>query len=176
MKAHWKTLEAKFAALQQREKRVVAIALLAGVGMVGHDVWVNPASTRLSSLEKQVTKNRADIQSGQEDLKALAARLKDLDAPNKAALAEVKSQIAVVDRELRDYERVLIPPERVQELLRSLLARHRGLELVSLQTLAPAPLVSQAAPDGKPADPKAATPKNDSIHKQGLEIRIAGNY
>jgi MSHA biogenesis protein MshJ len=78
----------------------------------------------------------------------------------------------------------------VQELLRSMLVKHRGLELISLQTLQPTPLVPPAkAADqvagqaGQPsagqvpkADSKMPPAKSESIHKQGLEIKIAGNY
>lgn len=180
MKARWQALEAKFAALQQREKAVLAGAAVFGVLMIGYDLWVSPAVTRADKLEAQIAKDKAALQTGQTDLAMLAARIKDLDAPNRAALAELKVQMAAVDRELGEYERVLVAPERVQDLLRSVLSRHRGLELLSLQTLAPAPLVppskAQEGKDAKPGEAKPATPKGDSIHKQGLEIRIAGNY
>jgi len=182
MKARWQAMEAKFAALQHREKVIVAGAALAGVLMLGYNFWVDPASSRATKLDKQIAKDKLAVQTGQAEVAALAARLKDRDAPNKAALAEVKGQLEVVDRELHEYERVLVPPERVQELLRSLLLHNRGLELVSLATLPPAPLVASAqdakSADGKATDSKAAPPppKGDSIHKQGIEIKISGNY
>jgi MSHA biogenesis protein MshJ len=181
MKARWQAMEAKFVALQHREKVVVAAAILISILMIGYDVWVDPASSRAGSLAKQITKDKISLQTGQAEVVMLAARLKDRDAPNKAALAEVKGQIAVVDRELHEYERMLLPPQRVQELLRSLLTRHRGLELVSLQTLPPVPLVAPVEPtaaDSKAADGKApaAPVKSDSIHKQGIEIKISGSY
>ena len=180
MKARWQALEARFAALQQREKVIVAAAGLIGVLVVGHDVWVSPASSRAAGLEKQIARDRLAVRTGQADIAALAARLKDRDAPNKAALAEVKRQMAQVDRELHEYEGILLRPEHVQEVLRSILARHRGLDLVSLQTLPAVPLVAPepASPDARTADGQARTAadKSDSIHKQGIEIKLSGNY
>lgn len=176
MKARWQAIEAKFAALQQREKVIVSAAIVIGGLMLGFDVWVDPATSRVTKLEKQIAKDKADVQTDQAEVAALSSRLKDRDAPNKVALAEVKNQMAVVDHELHDYERVLVPPERVQELLRSLLSRHGGLELVSLETLPPTPLVASAPSEAKAADGKQPVPKGDSIHKQGIAIKIAGNY
>jgi MSHA biogenesis protein MshJ len=177
MKARWLALEAKFAALQTREKRIIAGATLAGILMIGFNLWVDPASSRAKKLTQQIEKNKLSLQTDRAEVARLSSQLQDRDAPNKAALADVKKQLEIVDRELHDYERVLVPPEKVQELLRSLLLGHRGLQLVSLATLPPTPLVAPAtATDGKPADGKAASPKSDSIHKQGIEIKISGNY
>ena len=165
MKARWKALEAKFVALQHREKVVVAAATLLGVLMIGYNVWVDPASSRAASLKKQIAKDKVDAQSLQAQLAGLTAQIKDPDAANRAALADVKRQTAAVDQELHEYDRILLPPERVQDLLRSLFARHRGLELVSLQTLPPVPLLDlpeAKAPGGKAADgktPPAASAK-----------------
>lgn len=179
MKARWQALEARFAALQHREKVVVSAATLVGIVALGFNLWVDPATSRAAKLERQIATDSQAVTTGQTEVAAMSARLKDLDAPNKAALAEAKSQMATVDRELHEYERVLVPPERVQELLRSLLLKHRGLELISLETLPPTPLVAAGPGEAKPADAKAAapsSPKGDSIHKQGIEIRIGGNY
>lgn len=191
MKARWQAVEARFAALQRREKIMIAAAATVGVLLLGFDIWVDPANSRVAKLQSEVAKDKAAVQTGQVDIMTLTARIADRDAPTKAALADVKSQLAVVDGELQEYERVLVPPGRVQELLRSVLAKHRGLELISLQTLQPAPLVdpaksadqaavqaSQPAVPNEPkkTDGKETAAKNDSIHKQGLEIRIVGNY
>jgi MSHA biogenesis protein MshJ len=181
MKARWQALEAKFAALQKREKAIVAAAVVFGVALIGFDVWVDPATSRVDKLQKQIAKDKQEMETAKAEVATMGARLKDLDAPNKAALAEVKSRMVEVDRELRDYERALVPPDRVQDLLRSLLLRHRGLELLSFETLPPTPLVAPAlttetkAADGKTPEAKPA-PKGESIHKQGIEIKISGNY
>ncbi|HEX8987411.1 MAG TPA: hypothetical protein VF816_05580 [Rhodocyclaceae bacterium] len=179
MKARWQALEAKFAALQQREKIVVSAATVLGVVMLGYQFWVDPAASRASTLQAQLAKDKVAIVADQAEVARLTAQIKDRDAPNREALAKVKADLAEVDRQLQEYERVLLPPERVQEVLRSMLTRHKGLDLLSLQTLAPAPLVAESEP---PADAKGAAPKtppagkSDSIHRQGIEIRIAGNY
>lgn len=180
MKARWQALSSKFATLQPREKAIVAAATVIAIVMGGYSLWVEPAQLRLAAAKKQVAAGRADMQTFQAQLAGLKAQLKDPDAPNKVALAEVKKQIAAVDQELHQYDKVLVPPERVPQLLQSLFAHHRGLELMSLQTLPPAPfLASSVAKDDAEKTPVPATApaaKDDGIQKHGIQIKMAGNY
>lgn len=191
MTARWKEISAKFAALQQREKISVAAATVFAVVMGTQTLWVDPAQRRLDTLKKQIVKDKTDLQTLQAQVTVLKAQLKDPDEPNRKQLAEVKGQLAAVDLSLHAYDNVLVPPERAQRLLQSLLARHRGLELVSLQTLPPSPLLAPVPKgEGKPGEAKPADGKADAktdakpaapsgsenIQKHGIEIKVAGSY
>lgn len=184
MKQRWLELSAKFAALQQREKAIVAAAVVLAVVMGGASLWVEPAQLRLATLQKQVVKDKGDLQSLRAQVAGMRAQVKDPDEQNRKSLAEVGAQTAGVERALHGFDDVLVPPEKAPRLLQSLFVRHRGLELVSLQTLPPQPLLGQPAardegkasakPDAKaPAQRSAA---GDNIQKHGIEIKIAGGY
>lgn len=174
MKAQWQTLAAKFSALQQREKLLVAAAAVFAVVMAGYSFWVEPALLRAAALQKQIAQQKTELTGLQTQLAGLKSQLKDPDAPAKAALAEVRRQLAAAEQTLHQYDNTLVPPERMPQLLQSLFARHRGLELVSLQTLPPAPLLAPAAK----TEAKAAAPaaKGGNIHRHGIEIKMAGSY
>lgn len=183
MKTRLKAMAAKFDALQMREKRMVAAAVLFGIVMGGHTFGVEPAQQRAAALRKQIAQQKTDLQTAQAQLAVLRAQMRDPDAPNKQALAETREKLAVADRALHEYDAKLVPPERVPQLLQSVLAHHRGLQLVSLQTLPPSPLLApkaeERAPAGaaaKPAPAPAPVEKGANIHKHGLEIRMAGSY
>lgn len=186
MKARWQALSAKFAALQPREKVIVAAATVIGIVMGGHTFWVEPAQLRLTALQKKLAKDKSEIKTNQAQVSSLKAQLKDPDAPNKAALSEAEKRMSAAEREIHTFDNTLVPPQRVPQLLQSLFARHRGLELVSLQTLPPQPLLAPAAkaagdakpepkaPDGKA--PPAPVAKSGMLLKHGIEIKMAGNY
>lgn len=177
MKARWQALSARFAALQQREKLLVAGTAVFAVAVGGYTLWVEPAQQRSAVLHKQIAQQRTEMQTLQAQAAGLRSQLRDPDASNKTALVEVKRQLAATEATLHQYDSTLVPPDRVPQLLQSLFVRHRGLELVSLQTLPPALLLAQ--PTTK-ADGKATVPgpgiKGGNIHKHGIEIRMAGNY
>ncbi|MBI4985572.1 MAG: hypothetical protein HZC24_09585 [Rhodocyclales bacterium] len=184
MKARWRALEAKFGALQKREKQILVVATVLAIVMGGQALWVDPALTRIAALKKQIAKNRNEAQTLQAQIVVLAAQVKDPDASNKAALAEVKSKTAETERALRAYDHALVPADKAAKLLQALMARHRGLELVSLQTMPPVPLLAppkaEAKPETKPgakvAESKTPAVPGANIHKHGIEIKMAGNY
>lgn len=149
--------------------------------MGAYTLWVEPAQLRLAALQKKIAGSQTEIQTVRIQVAALRAQIKDPDARNKAELAEVKSRIAAADRDLHEFDNTLVPPQRMAQLLQSLFVHHRGLELVSLQTLPPAPLLASPAnkTDAKAeAKATAAAPaaNADGIHKHGIEIKMAGNY
>lgn len=181
MKARWLALAAKFAALKAREKQIVAFATVLIIGLGGYMFWVEPALLREAALKKQLTGARTEMQTLQAQVTALRTQVKDPDAPNKAAIAEVRGRIAAVGQELRSYDKILVPPERVPQLLQALFARHRGVELVGLRTLPPKSLLASAAvkaaekPGAKP-EAKTAPSRESDIHQHGIEIKLAGSY
>lgn len=182
MKARWRALSLWFAALQQREKAIIAAATVIGIVMGGDALWVGPAQQRLAAVQKKIVKDKSDIQAARPQIERLKAQVKDPDASTKAALAEAKKRIAAVEQELRGYDNTLVPPERMPRLLESLFAHHRGLELVSLQTLPPKSLLEPpvvkagAKPEAKLPDAKLPDVKGGGIQKHGIEIKMAGNY
>lgn len=183
MKARWQALAAKFAALQQREKLLVAATTIFAIGVGGYTFWVEPALLRAATLNKQIAQQQTEIQGLQAQLAGLRTQSRDPDAANKAALAEVKARIAASETALHQYDTTLVPPARMPQLLQSLLSRHHGLELVSLQTLTPSPLLTPPAVKPDAAKPDAGAkgapppaPRGGNIHKHGLEIKVAGSY
>lgn len=193
MKARLQALGAKFAALQQREKALIAVASVSVIGLGGYTLWAEPPMLRAAALRKQIAQQKTDMQNLQAQLVVMGTQVRDPDAPNRAALKEIMGRLDAVDRSLRGYENTLVAPERMPQLLQSLVSRHKGLELLSLETLPPQPLLAPAAkpeakadgkteakgPEAKGTEAKApAVPaaKGNNIHKHGIEIRMAGNY
>jgi MSHA biogenesis protein MshJ len=182
MMARWKQLSDRYAALNQREKLLIAVATLVLVGFVGFSVWVDPGVSRSSRLRKQIEQQTAERATLQTQVATLKSQLRDPDTANRGALAEVQNRLAGIDEQIGRLDGVLVPPDRVPKLLQALLSRHRGLTLVSLQTLPPVPLIEPPSPkkDGKPADSAkvepAPPPADGNIYRHGIEIRIAGSY
>lgn len=173
MSASWKALASRYATLNTRERGMVAAAILLAVGMGGYSIWVDPSRARASVLRQQVAQQQQEAATLTTQLAQLKSSLIDPDAATKAALAEIKAQLTAQDSERMAFDRVLVPSHRVSQLLQSLLARHRGLELVGMRTLEPVPLIERP----RAADAKAAVAtEGGNIFKHGIEIRVAGSY
>lgn len=180
--AQWKQYSARFAALQPREKNLVTGAVAVAILFIGHALVIEPALMRKAAAEKLATQYRTDLSILGPQVDVLKAQLKDPDAPLRKGIADVRRQMADLDRQLGGFDKVLVAPDKVPALLQSLLTRHRGLELVSLKTLPPEPVIrhedSQA---GKPSSaagvvkPAPAT-ETANIYRHGIEIKVAGSY
>lgn len=184
MPAQWLALSAKFAALAPREKWLVAGAVVLGSALGGYSLWVEPALRSRELLTKQIAQYQADLVAAAAQSQELRTRSADPDAGSRKALQEARDKLLVLDQEVKSYQSVLVPPDQAARLLQSLLARHRGLELVSLETLPPVPLVpppdkaEEPKREAKPAAPKAVRPADpgSNIYKHGIDIRVGGSF
>ena len=189
MKQQWLALAKRFDALARRERAMVAAAVLLAVPFLGYSLLIEPQLLRQASLAKRIAQARTDRAGIEAQLAGMHAQLTDPDAGNRAALQQTRASLSALDAKLRSMSGSLVPPDKMQALLESLLGKHRNLELLSLRTLPPEPLVEPAkAGDTKVADNKAgkkrsepgpvaaSEPPGPDIYKHGVEIRIAGSY
>ena len=178
MKALWKQWSARFAALQEREKYLIAGAVLVVVLFGGYNFWMEPAQLSERALRTQLVQQRTDLAQLQIQVAGMQHQITDPDAANRHAIADVQQAIDQIDQQLTPYDKVLVAPGQMAELLRTMLARHRGLELVSLKTLDPMPVIEHAPPAGTVATAAAAQDSDagGNIYRHGIEIKMAGSY
>lgn len=176
MKQQWQALAAKFNALAKRERAMVALAVIFVIGMPGYTYVVEPERVKGITLSKRIDKLTNDLAGIEAQLLVTQKQMKDPDAANRAALQQARMDLAAMDVKFRSFESRLVPPDKMQFVLESLLSRNRSLELLELRTLPPTSLLERAANAKAPA-PAAPNPKAESaIYKHGIEIRIAGSY
>jgi MSHA biogenesis protein MshJ len=184
MKQQWQMYAARFDALARRERGVVAGAVLAGLAMLGYTFLIEPQLVRYDTQTKNLAKATTDLQISEAQLIGIQAQLKDPDAVNRKALQQSRKDLDALDSKLRMVENSLVPPEKMQVFLESLLSKNRTLELLSFNTLPPTPLierVEEKKPDARPdakadAAPVPAAFAAPNIYKHGIEIKIAGSY
>ena len=182
MKQQWQILATRFDALARRERSMVAAAVLLTLLFLGYSLLIGPQLARRADLRQRIVRAGSERLSVEAQLAGVRAQLADPDVGNRAALLQARASIAVLDAKLRGLGSTLVPPERMQAFLESLLSKNRHLELLALRTLPPTPLIEPAA-TGSGGDKKTAVkpaaesgPAAPNIYKHGVEIRIAGSY
>lgn len=181
LRQQWKRLEERYAALTQREKLLVAAALVIVPLLVGEMLVLEGQRTRNAALARSVAQQSASATELQSQIQLLQQQLQvDPDARVKAEIAALKAEQQMLESELHAVGKSLVPPEQMNELLERLLARHRGLRLVSLKNLKPESVMGEAE-DGAElggagkASTKAADQRFD-LYRHGVEIRIEGSF
>jgi MSHA biogenesis protein MshJ len=183
LKARWQAWSARFAALQPREKYLVVGALGFVILFGGYSFWIEPAQLHKARIRKALAQQITEQEQLRAQVMGLTVQSGDPDAANREALGKLHGQLADAERDLKVFDRTLVTPQQAPALLQTLLTRHRGLNLVSLTTLAPQPLVEPPAPKtgaGKEkapggADVPAPLP-GGNLYKHGIEIKLTGGY
>jgi MSHA biogenesis protein MshJ len=195
LSARWVQWAAKFAALTQRERMIVAAALVFGGGFLIFNFGIDPFILQTRNANRAELAARTELTQQQTLLALLTAQNMDPDAPNRNRLTKVRQDLAAVSARLARFEANMVPPERMQAFLEGLLTRNRSIEMLGLQTLPvtlvgvpPAPAKVEAFAGATPAqttqDPAkdkpaqgAVTPRaTEGIYQHGIEIRLAGSY
>jgi MSHA biogenesis protein MshJ len=98
---------------------------------------------------------------------------KDPGAANRARLAALQEQLGTIDAALAEKTAGLVSPQEMARLVEEILKQNRKLQLVKIESLAPAPLgESKKQEQAKPA---VAEPEY-VIYRHGTRIELKGRY
>ena len=170
----WNLLNQRYAALSQRERVMVAAAVVLGPLLMGYSLLVDPQNARLKAMESTLATESSSVARLQAEAENLQRQLTlDPDAGRKADLAALHAERDKLDEQLRQFSAVLVRPEEMNGLLESLLARQSGVRLLSLKTQAAQSVLP--VPEGKQGEAKPAERSFD-LYRHGVEIRLEGSY
>lgn len=180
LRQRWESLAGRYAALSRREKLLVAAALIMVPPLLGETLVLDGQRTRNAALQKTIAQQSASAAELQNQVLILQQQLLvDPDARAKAEIAALKAEQQMLEEELREAGKSLVPPEQMNALLERLLARHSGLRLISLKTLKPQSVLAEpAAPGGKSEAQLAgkAEAERFDLYRHGVEIRLEGSF
>lgn len=181
-----------FDRLKPRERALVAVASLALAGFVPYSLAIEPQLRESRRLAAQIETQGKLLATLRSDLAALAASNVDPDISNRERVAQLTRQLRTLDEGLRTTQKGLVPADQMAKVLESLLDRNRGLRVVALRTLPPAPLpehtpaapaqaepTSAAAASVAPAGTATAAPgaaAGSGIYRHGVELVLQGSY
>uniref|UniRef100_Q47HN4 MSHA biogenesis protein MshJ n=1 Tax=Dechloromonas aromatica (strain RCB) TaxID=159087 RepID=Q47HN4_DECAR len=173
MRQTWFRLNKRYSSLAKRERQLVAVALILGPLLIGNALFVDPLRARLNGTENTIATESASAAQLQAEAANLQQQLAiDPDAGRKAELAALSGERDKLDEQLRQLGSALVRPEEMNALLERLLARHPGLRLLSLKTLAPQSALGRVdvAKEGETAE------RSFDLYRHGVEIRLEGSY
>lgn len=175
MKAYWEKLAATYDAYSQRERWMIAAAVLGGIVLIGAMLFLDPALKRSRLADQTLADQRMELTNLQAQIAALQSPAQDPDVAARSELAEFKRRLAELGGRFADIEATLVPPQRMPGLLEDLIGRSGGLRLLSLRTLPVAPVLDKKAGEKTGEDKKVAD-TSAGLFKHGVEIKLEGSY
>jgi len=139
---------------------VVVLALVQTLVIdVGHQRQQN-AQARLQGADEAL----AQIAQQRQLLAGQTGR--DPDRAAREALGAQETRLAELNAELEKLERSLIPPERMNQVLKNVVEGSGGIRVVGFKTLSPQPVALPDAAEGAPP----------GFYRHGFEISVSGRY
>lgn len=173
-------------ALSLRERVIVFALLVLVLSSLVNVFFLDKQFARQKELLRSIRQDETMINGMKTEIQQASARnAADPDAENQARLQQLKSQVQKLHAGLQDLQLNVVPPDKIAAVLEDILKQHGKMQLISLRTLPPVPLVDELPAGGKAeggrqaqtAPPKAeAKEQEPAIYKHGVEIKLQGTY
>lgn len=157
----WAAYAAKLEAMNRRERLLISAAAILVPAAIIFVVFVDPALMAQQASRNRMEKQRTELAALESA--ATAPPGAPADAGYREREGRFKKELREADDALKTLYKTLVPASRAADLLRRMLAEERALELVSLRTLPPLPLLG-----GEEAAP--------GVYKHAVEITLRGSY
>jgi MSHA biogenesis protein MshJ len=176
VKEYWQRLASRYDALGQRERILGFIVALVVLVLLFQLLALDPLVARKKRLTQQLADARQGFTLVQQQVRAQA--LSDPGAARRSQRDGLRQQLADIDKGMGEAQRGLVSPERTAKLLEEVLARSRGLQLVSLRTLPVQRFDASASTPGTEGKGAPALSKEPErvLYQHGFEITLQGSY
>jgi MSHA biogenesis protein MshJ len=164
---------------------MVTCALFVAVFSIINTLLLSPVLARQKLISTELAADNAQIDALSQELNQLSSTpALDPDAQNKQRIAALQSNLKLLETNLSGLQTTLINPDKMPELLRSLLKKNSALKLIELKTLPatglletePTSAESKASLESKDSTVKVSETQNSPVFKHGVEITIEGSY
>lgn len=188
MKQFWQRMVLRIDMMSLRERAMIfAMAAVILITLV-NTVLLDPQfakqkllSERIKQEQEKVTGTQAEIQQ------KVRSQAIDPDAATRVRLQALKQQSAQMQEAMRDVQKGLVSPDKMSELLESILKQNGRLRLVSLKTLPVTGLNELVSTESKTAGEKTAAatalparqesqPAAGFVYRHGVEVTVQGGY
>ncbi|MDH5534225.1 MAG: type II secretion system protein M [Betaproteobacteria bacterium] len=184
MKEQWLKLAEKFDALSLRERILVAAGMIGVTVYMSYFLLIDPLLAARPRLEQAIKQERAMLKSVDAILKTGPGAGEDAQLVKRSYQEALRKQLADLNESLVGMQTGLVPPEKMAKLLEGVIAKDRGVELLSLRKLpvqrvrAVKPVAAASGAETVPAVGTKALSEGSAggVYQHGFEITIQGSY
>lgn len=182
MMEKWQIWQEKVAALSVRERGILTGTLIVVLLVFWLQFIFTPIDKQSQQVKRQSQALNQQIASQAEQIASLAASLQN--NPNdqlRAEQAQLKIELNELNEDIETRLDTLVPPEKMADLMREVLADYKGLSLVSAKNLPVEPIYLANAGEAKQASASATASNTGSkaqaaIYAHGFEMELSGAY
>lgn len=171
LKARALELRDRVDAFSLRERAMIFIAVMVVLYLVAFNLVFGPLRAEQARMDAQLKAKRDQVQSIETQIQNLVGGpAQDVNGSNRAKLASLQQQLKELDAAMDQMTAGVVSPKEMAKLVERMLMQNRGLELVKLENLPPAPIAENKT------DGNAAATADAQIYKHGMRIELRGSY
>jgi MSHA biogenesis protein MshJ len=157
----------------------VLLGVVVGTALLFDAVLFQPAEARKKTLERRIAEARQNLKVA-EALMQTKEPVGNSHAVKRSYRDALQVQVAQIKQMLAGLQQGMVPPESMARLLEDMLARTRGLQLLSLRALPPKPFEPRGVAPDSQAGAKAVKPApkepERTIFQHSFELTLQGSY
>ena len=185
MKRYWERISAAIDDMSLRERAMIFVAAAFVVISLLDVALLDPLLARQKILSTQVVQQQEKMKELQAQMQnLLQAKRDDEHSPLREHMAQLRQQLQEQDDYLQSRRDRLIAPNKMADLLRSMLNKNGRLQLVELKTLPVSLLIEEPQAADNAAHPIASNAPDGQIQpglqsqifKHGVQITVRGGY
>lgn len=180
MKRYWELARAKIDDFSLRERAIIFLAAAFVLIASLNALLLDPLLAKQQALSAQVAQQQEKMKELRGQMQGLVqAKQDDEKSPLRDRLAQLEQLLQEQNDYLQSRSDRLVEPEKMADLLRQVLNKNGGLQLVELKTL-PVGLLIEKPPAEKNIDQAAtagdAINSQKQIYKHGVTVSVRGGY
>ncbi|MBW8370544.1 MAG: hypothetical protein K0M66_06185 [Thiobacillus sp.] len=160
-------ISARIDLISLRERVFVFAAAVVGVLALVQTLLIDAGNMRKQTAQARLQSADAMLEQIGQQRQSLAGQAgRDPDRAARDALTAQEARLAELNGQLERLERSLIPPERMNQVLKNVVQGTGGIRVVGFKTISPQPVALPDAAEGTPP----------GYYRHGFEITLSGRY
>ncbi|HIV73429.1 MAG TPA: type 4a pilus biogenesis protein PilO [Candidatus Aquabacterium excrementipullorum] len=163
----WRRARRSFDARALNERRLLIIAVVAGLWFMLDSLWITPGYKQLAASLSRKNQAQMAMQALQDKQRLQQEEMARSEIAVRQELQQTTERMRHQEEEFEKARQVLVPAREMRALLEGLLAEQRSLRLMSMKTLPrediPLPHVDGAG-------------QTSQLFRHGLEIKVVGSF
>lgn len=158
--------------LSLRERAFVFVAILAVLYLFTVSLLWQPLDEKAKRLKTAVNAKQQQVKMLHTELQAMGI---DTRGNQKKRLVILEEQLKQIDKALAGKTSGLVSPKEMAKLVEDLLRKNRKLQLLSIKSLPPEPMIGNVTGD-KSNQPVVNVTADSLIYRHGLQVTLKGRY
>ncbi|WP_432468929.1 hypothetical protein [Agarivorans sp. Z349TD_8] len=167
MTERWQQWQQRFASLSLRERALILISGFVVLSFPAYYFWLEPMSLQQAKAKTAFIRLSAELKENQIQIDYSQRKLaEDPNAELQRQVAQLRAQSGQIDRQLAIQQAGLIPVGEMAEVLEQLLQHSEGLQLLSLDSIAPEPVLTR----------EEESDNSLNFYRHGIRLKLTGGY